>query len=94
LRIITDPRSRDGFDLEKVQIVPSYAKRTWTTPALDPQTMVFKTDDMSPVSRTLAFYQTKGASIMTSTDVLNLTSTPDMFEFQQALTGYKVIHDE
>ena len=91
---MTDAKSRDGFDLEKVQIVPSYAKRTWNSPSLDPQTMVFKTDDMSPVSRTLAFYQTKGASNILSIDVFKLTLTPDMFEFQQVVTGYKVIHDE
>jgi hypothetical protein len=92
--MITDVRSRDGFDIDKVQIIPSYAKRTWTTPASEPQTMAFKTDEMSPITRTLAFYQTKGESYIRSTNSFKLTSTPDMFEFQQAVTGYKVIHDE
>ena len=67
----------DGFDLSRVQLIPSYATRTWTSVSLDPQTILFRVDDVSPVTRILAFQHLK-----------------DMFEFQQTVTGFKVIHDD
>ncbi|KAH8649407.1 hypothetical protein BGZ60DRAFT_520732 [Tricladium varicosporioides] len=67
----------DGYDIEHVQIIPHYAKRTWTSPSSEPQTILFRVDSISPVYRVLAFHQNK-----------------DLFEFQQAITGYKVVHDD
>lgn len=67
----------DGYDLSKVQIIPSYGTRTWTSVSLNPQTVLFRVDDVSPVTRILTFQQTK-----------------DMFEFQQSVTGFKVVHDD
>ncbi|KUJ21640.1 uncharacterized protein LY89DRAFT_767791 [Mollisia scopiformis] len=68
---------RDNYDFDHVEIVPSYALRTWATASVHPLTMLFKTDGAAPFSRNLVFQQNK-----------------DLFEFQQAITGFKVKHDD
>ncbi|KAF8865685.1 hypothetical protein BDZ45DRAFT_736257 [Acephala macrosclerotiorum] len=73
-----EKESTDNYDLGQVQVIPSYALRTWTAPSLEPQTMMFRTDQNSPFSRTLVFHQNRGY----------------MFDFQQKMTGYRVVHDE
>ncbi|KAF8855615.1 hypothetical protein BDZ45DRAFT_692391 [Acephala macrosclerotiorum] len=50
---------RDNCDLKRVEIIPSYAMRCWTSPSLHPQTIVFRTDSDAPVSRALIFQQNK-----------------------------------
>lgn len=54
-----EKETTDNYELDKVQIVPSYAMRTWTSSSLEPQTILFRTDHRSPLSRTLVFQQKK-----------------------------------
>jgi hypothetical protein len=56
--------SRDNYDLEQVRMIPSYAMRTWTAPSLEPQTIIFRTDDGSLIPRTLVFQENKGLLTM------------------------------
>lgn len=69
--------------------------RTWTASSLEPQTILFRTDHRSPISRTLIFQQKKGLiSENTCIEDHKLRLILDMFEFQHKLTGYNVGFDE
>jgi hypothetical protein len=69
--------------------------RTWTASSLEPQTILFRTDHRSPLSRTLIFQQKKGLLLEhTCVEDHKLRLNSDMFEFQQKLTGYNIGYDE
>jgi hypothetical protein len=83
---------REHIRLERVHIVPQYSVKD-STP--ESRTILFKNEKLVPMSKPLTFQNRRGNRTLRllcscSTCLLEI----DMFQFQQAMTGYKVIYDE